>query len=96
MLKKQKLFFSFIAGLIAISVHAQEQSEISKKATESDLNTPSENAQKIKNSKKYNIMERDQIDPTSTYAIPFDDSEVEDQLEINAAEKRRVFKVPQN
>ena len=41
-------------------------------------------------------MERDQIDPTSTYAIPFDDSEVEDQLEINAAEKRRVFKVPQN
>lgn len=44
---------------------------------------------------QYDILRRDQIDSTSTLAIPFDDSEVEDELEVNEALKRRAFKVPE-
>lgn len=40
------------------------------------------------------IMRRDQIDNTDTLAIPLDDSEIEDEEEINQAEKRDVFPLP--
>lgn len=43
----------------------------------------------------YDIIERNQIDNTDTLAIPLDDSEVEDEEEINKAEGRNTFKLPQ-
>jgi hypothetical protein len=47
-----------------------------------------------KTNEKYEILRRDQIDTTDTLAIPFDDSEVEDEEEVNRAEKREVFDLP--
>lgn len=43
---------------------------------------------------KYEILSIDQVEPTSTLAIPFDDSEVEDRQAINRDEKREVFPLP--
>jgi hypothetical protein len=43
---------------------------------------------------KYDIMRRNEIDDTDVLAIPFDDSEVEDEEEINQAEKKEVFSLP--
>lgn len=43
---------------------------------------------------KYDIMRRNEIDDTDVLAIPFDDSEVEDEEEINRGEKKEVFPLP--
>lgn len=43
---------------------------------------------------EYNIMKRDQIDNTNTLAIPFDDSEVEDEEEIDRLEGKNTFDLP--
>lgn len=51
-------------------------------------------ANSANNDAKYEILKRDQVDDTDTYAIPFDDSEVEDEEEVNAIEKKEVFKLP--
>lgn len=45
---------------------------------------------------KYDMIERDQIDPTDALAIPFDDSEIENEEEINLGEKKEVFNLPQS
>ncbi len=45
---------------------------------------------------EYDIMERNAIDDTDTLAIPFDDSEVEDEEEINQLEKKEVFQLPRS
>ncbi|MCE2981945.1 MAG: hypothetical protein LW832_00120 [Parachlamydia sp.] len=55
--------------------------------------TPSQ-AKQHDAAQKDKIMLRDQIDDTDIYAIPFDDSEVEDEEEINRAEKKEVFPLP--
>ena len=39
-------------------------------------------------------MMRDQNESTDTLAIPFDDSEIEDEEEINRDEKRKLFQIP--
>jgi hypothetical protein len=44
--------------------------------------------------KKFNLMERDENEDSDTLAIPFDDSEVEDEEEIDAGEKKNVFDLP--
>jgi hypothetical protein len=43
---------------------------------------------------EYEILDRDQIENTDTLAIPLDDSEVEDEEEVNRAEKKEVFNLP--
>lgn len=43
---------------------------------------------------EYDILERDEIDDTDSLAIPFDDSEVEDEEEIDHLEKKDVFHLP--
>lgn len=61
-------------------------------------NAPADRAAMNKNAaetkEKDYIMRRDQIDNTDTLAIPLDDSEIEDEEEINRAEKRDVFPLP--
>lgn len=42
----------------------------------------------------YDILKRDQVDTTDTYAIPLDDSEVEDEQEINQDEHQSIFQLP--
>ncbi len=43
---------------------------------------------------KYEIMQRDDIDNTDVYAIPYDESEIETEEQINEDEKKEVFKFP--
>lgn len=43
---------------------------------------------------EYDILHRDEIDDTDTFAIPFDSSEVEDEEQINRDEKKDVFHLP--
>lgn len=57
-----------------------------------DRATMNKNATETK--EKDYIMRRNQIDTTDVLAIPLDDSEVEDEEEINQAEKRDVFPLP--
>lgn len=47
-----------------------------------------------RSAEKYEIIKRNRIDSTDTLAIPFDDSEVEDEEEINTLEKKEVFDLP--
>lgn len=51
-------------------------------------------ARDLQTEQKYQILKRDQVDPTSTYAIPLDDSEVEDEEEIERAERKKVNPLP--
>jgi len=44
----------------------------------------------------YNIMKKDQIDNSNTLAIPFDDSEIEDEEEINRDERKNTFSLPRS
>lgn len=57
-----------------------------------DRATMNKNATETK--EKDYIMRRNEIDSTDVLAIPLDDSEVEDEEEINRAEKRDVFPLP--
>ena len=43
---------------------------------------------------KFNIMWRDQNADTDTLAIPYDDSEVEDEEELDRAMRRNAFDLP--
>lgn len=43
---------------------------------------------------EYEILRRDNIDNSDVLAIPFDDSEVEDEEQINRDEKKEVFSLP--
>lgn len=52
-------------------------------------------AAQITTQEKYEILKKDQIDSTDTLAIPFDDSEVEDEEEVNRIEGKKVFNLPQ-
>lgn len=40
------------------------------------------------------IIRRDQMSGTDTLAVPFDESEMEDEEEINKIEKKEVFAIP--
>jgi hypothetical protein len=45
---------------------------------------------------EYDLLERDEIDNTDAFAIPFDDSEIEDEEEINRIEGKDIFNLPHN
>lgn len=84
MLKKSinYLLFAFVISFSSNAIAADTQNKL----------TPAQ--QKIED-EKYEIMKRDQVDTTDIFGIQLDDSEVEDEEEINQAEKKEVFKLPQ-
>ena len=43
---------------------------------------------------KYDIMHRDQVEGTDVLAIPFDESEVEDEEQIDLDERKDIFDLP--
>ena len=47
-----------------------------------------------KTQEQYNLMHRDQVEPTDSLAIPFDESEIEDEQQINLDESKDVFNLP--
>ena len=88
-MKKTNLYFmiSFVLGILVFPLTGAGND--SKKPPASNP------AGSTKNSyPEYDILDRDQIDNTDALAIPFDDSEVEDEEEINRLEGKDVFHLP--
>jgi hypothetical protein len=52
------------------------------------------NSNPSKTNEKFEVIQRDQIDNTDTYAIPIDSSEVEDEQQINRNAKKQIFSIP--
>lgn len=44
--------------------------------------------------KRSEVIREDQLDGTDTYAIPLDESNVEDERQINRAARKEVFSIP--
>lgn len=90
-MKKINLYLvaGFIFSAFASSLNAAEAAKPAAAAP-----AAKDAASSAKTDEKYEILKRDQIDPTSTLAIPFDDSEMEDEEEINDIEGKQVFPPP--
>lgn len=90
-----KFKFSFVFGLvlaISSSLEAVDVQKVVPPAAKTEA--PKEASQATVEAEKYQILKTDQIDPTSSLAIPFDDSEVEDEEEVNQIEGKKVFDLP--
>lgn len=81
---KQKICSLLLTFVFTIVITSCQNSENKKTTTANEQLTK----------EKDEIMKRDQVDPTNVFAIPFDDSEVEDEQEINRDEKKEVFQLP--
>lgn len=86
----KKLQLCLIAGFLFVLSAALEGAE--PKPAEKAAAPKADNESAIK--EKEEILKRNQIDDTDTLAIPFDDSEVEDEEEINRIEGKKVFNLP--
>lgn len=53
-----------------------------------------EGAENSSMARKVEVIREDQLDGTDTYAIPLDESNVEDERQINRAARKEVFSVP--
>jgi len=94
--KSVNVLVFFAAAFILNQASAATPAENAKANVNANAQkTKSIESQNARNEKKYEILGIDQVDSTSTYAIPLDDSEMEDRIEINTAEKKQVFKLPQ-
>lgn len=86
-------FFMLSLSLIGCSVEAAPaNSQPNRPANpNSNMNMNAQDNGQNSTQRKDEIMRRDQIDNTDTYAIPLDSSEVEDEEEINRLEGKKVF-----
>lgn len=83
----KKLHLCLIVGFLFVFSTALEGADA--KPADKSLSTKEGTTQE-----KDEIIKRNQIDDTDTLAIPFDDSEVEDEEEINQLEGKKVFNLP--
>lgn len=75
--------------LLALSIEAAPTQPAANKGNNSS--NPNSQSQ---TEARFNIMNRDQADGSDIYAIPYDDSEIEDEEEINRWQKKEVFPLP--
>lgn len=96
----KKVNFYFLMGLILAGLSlslegaSHETTDPKNALTTKNPSFNRDNSSEIE--EKFNLMERDENENSDTLAIPLDDSEVEDEEEINAAEKKNVFDLPQS
>lgn len=95
-MKKMNLFalMSLLLGICVLPLEGATDSSTPSQNIQSSSKTGPSGSHADEEDDEYDIMERDEIDDTDTYAIPFDDSEIEDEEEINQAEKKEVFPIP--
>lgn len=90
-MKKSNLFLSMslMLGMFFVSLEAEDK-------LNDKTNTKKVTVQEDKalTDEKFNIMERDENEDSDTLAIPFDDSEVEDEEEIDRIEDKNEFNLP--
>lgn len=92
----KKFNFSLLCGFI-LAVSSPLQGAEEKKDVKAESATQNAKASQQSTetqNEEYNLLKRDQVEPTSTLAIPFDDSEVEDEEEVNRIEGKDLFDLP--
>ncbi|WP_068470836.1 hypothetical protein [Candidatus Protochlamydia phocaeensis] len=98
MLRKSVVKIATLAlGLLALTMNAEAAIAQSNPSNSNQQAVNRSSLRKESDSttqEKYDIMRRDEIDNTDTYAIPFDESEVEDEQQIDMDEKKDVFPLP--
>lgn len=85
MLKKMTIRLSSILSFLAIASVLEGAEAVQTKSNPAAINQTQE---------KYSIMKRDQVEPTDSLAIPFDESEIEDEEQIDLDDKKDVFDLP--
>lgn len=88
-------FSLLFACILALSCPLQG-ADIQKDAkAASTAETSKQNANAVKEEKEeYDILKRDNIENSDSLAIPYDDSEVEDEEEVNRIEGKDLFHLP--
>ncbi len=86
------MLMSLMLSMLSFSLEAASNDSASKQTAHSTARDTTSTA--TEEDDEYDILERDQIDSTNTLAIPFDDSEVEDEEEIDRDEDRDIFHLP--
>ena len=70
----------------------------SLQGAETQVPVKSENAKQndkvTQEKEEYDILKRNQVDTSDTLAIPYDDSEVEDEEEVDRIEGKDLFHLP--
>lgn len=95
--KKQLSGILTVFCLFALSVEAApNQAAADRNTNAANPNRQVDQNQASKTEARFNIMNRDQADGSDIYAIPYDDSEIEDEEEINRWQKKEVFSLPQS
>lgn len=84
----------FMGLIVAVLVLPLEAASTHQPSTKKGQESSTATSTATEEDDEYDIMERDEIDDTDTLAIPFDDSEVEDEEEIDLLEKKDVFSLP--
>ena len=97
-MKKVNLYIlaSLILGVLYLPLEAASNNQSYTRDTHSPShqNPQEEEEEDDEEDEYYEILNRDQIDNSNTLAIPFDDSEIEDEEEIDRDEGKDVFHLP--
>jgi hypothetical protein len=89
------IFINLILGVLAFPLEGASNSSASSKAVHStNRETTSDRDEEDEDDDEYDLLDRDEIDNSNTLAIPFDDSELEDEEEIDRDEKTDTFYLP--
>jgi hypothetical protein len=87
----------FLAGFsLTLDGAFNDKNNSKNETTKNSSNSSLHHENSSETQEKFNLMERDENEDSDTLAIPFDDSEVEDEEEIDAAEKKNVFDLPRH
>lgn len=94
-MKKVNFYLSLCSmmGAIFFSLEAASNDQLNTKITVVSSSNKSD-ANQTATQEKFDIMARDQNEDSNTLAIPFDESEIEDEEQINFDEKKDVFPLP--
>lgn len=85
-------FMSLVVGILSLPLEGVSDSTKTSAGTQVRSKALASNVHEQED--EYDIMERDEIDDTDVLAIPFDESEVEDEEQIDLDEKKDVFHLP--
>lgn len=93
------VLMGFVAGILSLPLEGVSNNQPSTQNVQSASKTGTSSGHHHDDvddddEDEYDILERDEIDDTDTLAIPFDDSEVEDEEQIDLDEKKDVFHLP--
>jgi hypothetical protein len=91
----KKIHFFMSLGLILGTLFCSlEGASAGQNQAKTSVGSPTKKADNSSVQEKFDLMERDENSDTDALAIPFDDSEVEDEEQIDLDEKEDLFSLP--